>query len=140
MKDKYGYEIPDKGNVMPIKSGGRKNPDQEKIIETSHILIDKAIEAFPNQPPQCVNILITALEFYFIREFQRQIEKHEQGQIPMYQTVCASIMHAQKGLSDMIPLLTLQINEIFNYLKNKPNLTKDEMNIIMKEMIREDKE
>ncbi len=136
-KDKYGYDIPDKANIMHVRTSKNTNPDQEKILETANIIIDKVMEIFPDTPPQAVNILITALDYYFIREMQNQIEKHERGEIPMYMTTSASIMHALTAMDGTSKVFKMEIEDIMEYLKDKPKLTADEMKI-MGEMMRKD--
>jgi hypothetical protein len=135
MKDKYGYEIPDKTNVMHIKTAKNSNPDQEKILETANVLIDKVIEVYPDTPPQAVNILLTALNYYFVREYQNQIERHERGETPMYSSICATIMHAQRIIEGTLKLFTVQKDDVMGYLKDKPKLVNDEMSIMMKEIL-----
>jgi hypothetical protein len=135
MKDKYGYDIPDKANVMHIKTSKNSNPAQDKILETANILIDKAMETFPNAPPAAVNILMAALDYYFIREMQNQIERHERGEMPMYITVCATIMHALKILAGTSHILKIQMSDIFDYLRDKPELGEAEMKVMVKQML-----
>lgn len=134
MKDKHGYEIPDKANIMSIKSGKYSNPDNEKILETANILIDRAMETFPTQPAQAINVLLTASEYYFVREIQNQIERHERGELPMYQTMCATMLHAKRILSVMSSILDMQLVEIMDYIKDKPELTRNEMRIILEQI------
>jgi len=136
-KDKYGYDIPDKANIMHVRTSKNTNPDQEKIFETANILIDKVMEIFPDTPPQAVNILLTALDYYFIREMQNQIEKHERGETPMYISISASIMNARRNLEETSMILKAEMEDIIEYLKNKPKLTADEMKIMSEKMLKD---
>lgn len=126
-KDKYGYEIPDKANKVrkssENKSGTWRDDKFEMIL---YDIVDLIEKKYPQDLKMQKTIIIALPNLFAAHLLEKEIDKHERGEMPRYQSVGRHMIELFEGLEVPAEALLEQSKELIDYLKKCPKLMEDE--------------
>lgn len=128
MKDKFGYEIPDKGNKVrkstEHKSGTWRDDEFENTL---YDIIDIIQKKYPDNMKMQKTLIITLPNLYIAHLLEQEIEKHEKGEMPRYRVVGRHMIDLYEGLDIPKKALREQYEDMMKYLISCPKLNNEEL-------------